>query len=127
MVPNERRVPSAARSALMLTADEPWNLAPPQVDPDKAFAVQVVLEESVVASRVSYVQCALLYTNSNGERRIRWVATKGSSMLGLAGCCGLLSGVRERTIIHTKVAPCAFHILIWRSTRSISSRTQLLS
>jgi protein transport protein SEC24 len=49
---------------------------PPQVDPDKAFAVQVVLEESVVASRVSYVQCALLYTNSNGERRIRWVVTQ---------------------------------------------------
>lgn len=45
------------------------------MDPDKAFAVQVVLEESVVASRVSYVQCALLYTNSNGERRIRCAAS----------------------------------------------------
>ncbi len=44
---------------------------PLQVDPDKAFAVQVVLEESVVNSRISYVQCALLYTNSSGERRIR--------------------------------------------------------
>lgn len=42
-----------------------------QVDPDKAFAVQMVLEDNVVNSTVSYVQCALLYTNSNGERRIR--------------------------------------------------------
>jgi len=46
-------------------------LALPQVDPDKAFAVQMVLEDNVVNSTVSYVQCALLYTNSNGERRIR--------------------------------------------------------
>jgi hypothetical protein len=25
-----------------------------------------------VTGSVGYVQCALLYTNSNGERRIRW-------------------------------------------------------
>lgn len=49
-----------------------------QVDPDKAFAVQVVLEESVVNSRVSYVQCALLYTNSSGERRIRCGLSPGA-------------------------------------------------
>ena len=42
-----------------------------QVDPDKAFAVQIAHEESVVAGPVAYVQCALLYTSSNGERRIR--------------------------------------------------------
>jgi Sec23/Sec24 beta-sandwich domain len=53
-----------------------------QVDPDKAFAVQVVLEESVVNSRVSYVQCALLYTNSNGERRIRWASRHGGRHQG---------------------------------------------
>lgn len=46
-------------------------LALPQVDPDKTFAVQLGLEDSVVTSRMTYVQCALLYTNSNGERRIR--------------------------------------------------------
>ena len=61
------------------------------MDPDKAFAVQVVLEESVVASRVSYVQCALLYTNSNGERRIRWVASGRYRLLlcgfDIAVCC----------------------------------------
>ena len=42
-----------------------------QVDPDKAFAVQIAHEESVVASSVAYIQCALLYTSSNAERRIR--------------------------------------------------------
>lgn len=41
------------------------------MDSDKTFAVQVALEDNVVDSTVSYVQCALLYTNSNGERRIR--------------------------------------------------------
>jgi protein transport protein SEC24 len=56
---------------LTFTVLNPKCCALPQVDPDKAFAVQVVLEESVVNSRISYVQCALLYTNSNGERRIR--------------------------------------------------------
>lgn len=47
-------------------------LALPQVDPDKAFAVQIAHEENVVTAPVAYVQCALLYTSSNGERRIRW-------------------------------------------------------
>lgn len=44
-----------------------------QVDPDKAFAVQIAHEENVVTSSVSYIQCALLYTSSTGERRIRFV------------------------------------------------------
>ena len=42
-----------------------------QVDPDKAFAVQITHEEGVVTGPVAYMQCALLYTSSNGERRIR--------------------------------------------------------
>jgi hypothetical protein len=46
-----------------------------QVDPDKAFAVQIAHEENVVTSSVSYIQCALLYTSSTGERRIRSVST----------------------------------------------------
>ena len=41
------------------------------MDPDKAFAVQMTLEESVLQEPVAYIQCALLYTSSNGERRIR--------------------------------------------------------
>lgn len=42
-----------------------------QVDPDKAFAVQIAHEEGVVPGPTAYVQCALLYTASCGERRIR--------------------------------------------------------
>ena len=45
-----------------------------QVDPDKAFAIQIAHEESVLTTPTAYVQCALLYTSSNGERRIRWGA-----------------------------------------------------
>jgi protein transport protein SEC24 len=46
-------------------------LALPQVDPDKAFAVQIAHEEGVVQGPAAYIQCALLYTASCGERRIR--------------------------------------------------------
>jgi protein transport protein SEC24 len=48
-------------------------LALPTCDPDKSFAVQIAHEETMVGGPVGYVQCALLYTNSNGERRIRCV------------------------------------------------------
>ncbi|KAL6763866.1 COP-II coat subunit [Haematococcus lacustris] len=46
-------------------------LALPTCDPDKSFAVQVAHKEGVVGTAVAYVQCALLYTSSQGERRIR--------------------------------------------------------
>lgn len=46
-------------------------LALPTIDPDKCFAVQISHEEAVVTGSVGYVQCALLFTSSNGERRIR--------------------------------------------------------
>ncbi|GBF93637.1 COP-II coat subunit, partial [Raphidocelis subcapitata] len=46
-------------------------LALPTCDPDKTFAVQIAHEETMVSGAVGFVQCALLYTNSNGERRIR--------------------------------------------------------
>ena len=42
-----------------------------QVDPDKAFAVSIQHDETVVQGPVAYMQCALLYTSSSGERRIR--------------------------------------------------------
>ena len=42
------------------------------MDPDKAFAVQIQHDESVVSTTKAYVQCALLYTSSLGERRIRY-------------------------------------------------------
>jgi hypothetical protein len=48
------------------------------VDPDKAFAVQMTHEENVVEGPVAYLQCALLYTSSNGERRIRYEPKMGS-------------------------------------------------
>ncbi|GLC34598.1 hypothetical protein PLESTB_001244000 [Pleodorina starrii] len=46
-------------------------LALPTCDPDKAFSMEIAHEEGVVQPGMAYVQCALLYTNSNGERRIR--------------------------------------------------------
>ena len=45
-----------------------------QVDPDKAFAVSIQHDETVVQGPVAYMQCALLYTSSSGERRIRYGA-----------------------------------------------------
>ena len=45
-----------------------------QVDPDKAFAVQIKHEESVLTGSVAYMQCAVLFSSSNGERRIRYVS-----------------------------------------------------
>lgn len=46
-------------------------LALPTCDPDKTFAVQISHEETMVSGPVAFVQCALLHTSSNGERRIR--------------------------------------------------------
>ena len=34
-------------------------------------AVQITHEETLVTTNVTYIQCALLYTSSCGERRIR--------------------------------------------------------
>lgn len=47
-----------------------------QVDPDKAFAVQIKHEESVLTGNVAYMQCAVLFSSSNGERRIRYIYTE---------------------------------------------------
>ena len=46
-------------------------LSLPVIDPDKAFAIQIVHEDQLLASNTTYMQCALLYTSSSGERRIR--------------------------------------------------------
>jgi len=46
-------------------------LALPCVDKDMTHAVQITHEETLVTTNVTYVQCALLYTSSCGERRIR--------------------------------------------------------
>lgn len=46
-------------------------LALPAVDCDKAFAMQLSLEETLMTTQTVYFQVALLYTSSSGERRIR--------------------------------------------------------
>lgn len=46
-------------------------LAVPCVDEDKAYSVEISLEEQMITGPAAYVQCALLYTASCGERRIR--------------------------------------------------------
>ncbi|GMN44650.1 hypothetical protein TIFTF001_013847 [Ficus carica] len=46
-------------------------LALPAVDCDKAFAMQLSLEEALMTTQTVYFQVALLYTASCGERRIR--------------------------------------------------------
>lgn len=46
-------------------------LALPAVDSDKAFAMQLSLEETLLTTQVVFFQVALLYTSSSGERRIR--------------------------------------------------------
>ncbi len=66
-----RGVGTHARSNRRTTGVPTARVAGAQVDPDKAFAVQMTLEESVLQEPVAYIQCALLYTSSNGERRIR--------------------------------------------------------
>ena len=43
----------------------------PIVDQDKAFAVQIGHDEQLLNGPVTYMQSALLYTSSSGERRIR--------------------------------------------------------
>jgi hypothetical protein len=63
-------------------------LALPTCDPDKTFAVQIGHEETMVSGSVAYVQCALLHTSSNGERRIR---------CGL--CCAALHAGRMAALV----------------------------
>ncbi|XP_044473585.1 protein transport protein Sec24-like At3g07100 isoform X2 [Mangifera indica] len=46
-------------------------LALPAVDCDKAYAMQLSLEETLLSTQTVYFQVALLYTASSGERRIR--------------------------------------------------------
>jgi protein transport protein SEC24 len=46
-------------------------IALPNIDSDKAFAVQFELEENITGTPLAYSQAALLYTTSSGERRIR--------------------------------------------------------
>ena len=46
-------------------------LALPACDADKSFAVEITHEETLLTGQTAYMQAALLYTSSQGERRIR--------------------------------------------------------
>ena len=46
-------------------------LALPATNADAAYAVQIAHDEQLPTGSVSYLQCALLYTTADGERRIR--------------------------------------------------------
>lgn len=46
-------------------------LALPACDADKSFTVEIQHEETVLGGQTAYIQAALLYTSSHGERRIR--------------------------------------------------------
>ena len=46
-------------------------LALPATNADHAYAVQLAHDETLPTATESYLQCALLYTNADGERRIR--------------------------------------------------------
>ncbi|KAG0466602.1 hypothetical protein HPP92_018182 [Vanilla planifolia] len=46
-------------------------LALPAVDSDKAFAMQLSLEETLLTTQIVYFQVALLCTSSSGERRVK--------------------------------------------------------
>ena len=62
-------------------------LALPTCDPDKSFAVQISHEETMVQGPVAFVQCALLHTSSNGERRIRWAQQGAQTGHGTCDFC----------------------------------------
>ena len=46
-------------------------LALPTCDADKTFSVEITHEETLLSGQKAYLQAALLYTSSQGERRIR--------------------------------------------------------
>ena len=54
---------------LPLPPSHPPCLSPPSVA--QTFSVEIAHEETLVTGQVAYLQAALLYTNSVGERRIR--------------------------------------------------------
>eukprot|EP00252_Welwitschia_mirabilis_P006493 TRINITY_DN17387_c0_g1_i1.p1 TRINITY_DN17387_c0_g1~~TRINITY_DN17387_c0_g1_i1.p1 ORF type:complete len:1038 (+),score=215.63 TRINITY_DN17387_c0_g1_i1:303-3416(+) len=85
-------------------------LALPAADCDKAFAMQLVLEDTLLTTQTIFFQVALLYTSSSGERRIRvhTMAVPVVSDLGemyrkadVGAVMGLLSRLAiEKTLSH---------------------------
>ena len=66
-------------------------LALPAANADQAYAVQIAHDEVLPTTNTSYLQCALLYTNAEGERRIRV-----HTMMVLDEAAAAAHGARER-------------------------------
>jgi hypothetical protein len=72
----------------------------PPPPPPQSFSVEITHEETLVTGQVAYLQAALLYTSSSGERRIR-VHT-----LALP----VVAGARRRAAPqHPRLLPCREH------------------
>eukprot|EP00892_Ulva_mutabilis_P003092 jgi/Ulvmu1/12784/UM097_0011.1 len=85
-------------------------VALPSISSDDTIVAQLALEDSVVAGGQVYVQCAVLYTNSQSERRIRvhtlalpvvggvFEMFEGADALACAGALGKLAIDRARKV-----------------------------
>lgn len=62
---------ASARTPLTPPACFPSSSAPPLPPRQQSFSVEITHEETVLTGSVAYLQAALLYTSSQGERRIR--------------------------------------------------------
>lgn len=74
-------------AVLRLSRFEPLTIHPPTPllsHPDNSFAFDIVHDDAVLATNLVSVQAALLYTTSNGERRIR-VHTMAIPVTQIAG------------------------------------------
>jgi protein transport protein SEC24 len=84
-------------------------LALPACDADKSFSVEIQHEETVLTGQTAYIQAALLYTSSHGERRIR-VHTAAipvvSDLLELykATDCGAVAALLAKTSVERSLS-----------------------
>ena len=66
----------------------------PAIDSDKTIAVTLRYEDKLVDGREAYVQCALLYSTTTMERRIRvhtialsdYICSRCAVSVGRSGC-----------------------------------------
>jgi protein transport protein SEC24 len=110
-------------------------LALPAVDCDKAFAMQLTLEDTLLTTQTVYFQVALLYTSSSGERRIRvhTMAVPVVSDLGEmyrnadtgAIICLLSRLAIEKTLSHKLEE--ARHVIQLRTVRSLQEYRNLFA
>ena len=110
-------------------------MALPTVDPDKAMHVDIGYEEQMVPHQVTYLQCALLYTTSYGERRIRVHTTAipvvsdiGELFKACDACAtgGILAKLAAEKIRTTTIKDCV-HILNKKVVDILKEYRQLYS